>query len=110
MNRRTFICTVAGGFVGAARDVSSQHRGSVPLVGVLYTAAPSVTFNELVPALRELGYTNGTNIALEPRSSSGQPESLPSLATDIVRLNVAAFVAVGPAAVKAAVAATRSIP
>jgi len=104
-----FLSAVAGGLVFAPGDAASQARAT-PRVGVLYTSTPSVLFNMLVPSLRELGYTDGTNIVLEPRSSAGHPETLPGLAADIVGLNVAAFVAVGPAAVTAAVAATRSIP
>jgi putative ABC transport system substrate-binding protein len=109
MNRRNFVCAMAGGIVLAPREVYPQ-AGAAPRVGVLFTTTPSVLFDLLVPALRDLGYADGTNIALVPKSSAGHPGSLPALAADIVRQDVTAFVAVGPAAVEAAVAATRSVP
>jgi len=110
MDRRTFLYAVASGAITEPLTAAAQRTGTVPRVGVLYTTAPSVTFNELGPALRELGYFDGANIVLDPRSSAGQPEALSGLATELARLNVAVLVAVGPAAVKAAVKATRSIP
>ena len=109
MDRRTFLYSVASGALTEPLTAAAQRAGTVPRVGVLFTSAPSVTFNELVPALRELGYFDGTNIVLDPRSSAGRPEVLPSLAIELARLNVAVLVAVGPAAVKAAVAAGNSL-
>ena len=108
MDRRKFISSAASAALAVPLRTFAQGEGAVPRVGVLVTTAPSVAFNELVPALRELGYVDGTNILLELRSSAGKPEALPGLAADLVRLNVAVLVAVGPPAVTAAVAATTS--
>jgi putative ABC transport system substrate-binding protein len=57
-----------------------------------------------------LGYIDGRNITLELRSGNGKPEAIPALVIELVRLNPAALLVVGSAAVKAAIAATRSIP
>ena len=60
--------------------------------------------------LRELGYVDGRNIAIEPRWAEGQYDRYPALAADLVRLNADVIVAGGGAATKAAQQATRTIP
>jgi putative tryptophan/tyrosine transport system substrate-binding protein len=112
MDRRTFMKALAVGFVTASRVAIAQTTGAVPRVGVLLqtVTTASATLSLLEPALRERGYTSGKDIVLEARSSGGKPEALPGLAADLVRRNVTVMVAVGPAAVKAAIDATRSIP
>jgi putative tryptophan/tyrosine transport system substrate-binding protein len=62
-------------------------------------------------ALRELGYIEGQNIAIEYRSAEGKPDRLPQLAAELVRLNVDIIVAAGGASVvRAANSATKTIP
>jgi putative ABC transport system substrate-binding protein len=61
--------------------------------------------------LRELGYNEGHNIAIEYRSAHGHNERLPGLASDLVQLNVdAIFVSGGTPGVLAAKNATTEIP
>src|ERR1700675_3526546 len=112
MDRRMFMEALAVGFVTAPHVAIAQTTGAVPRVGVLLqtVTTASATLNLLEPALRERGYTSGKDIVLEARSSGGKPEALPGLAADLVRRNVTVMVAVGPAAVKAAIDATRAIP
>ena len=62
-------------------------------------------------ALREHGYIEGQNIAIEYRYSAGKPERAPELAADLVRLKVDIIVvAGGPTWVQAAKNATRRYP
>ena len=62
-------------------------------------------------ALREHGYIEGQNIAIEYRYSAGKPERAPELAADLVRLKVDIIVvAGGPTWVQAAKNATKTIP
>jgi putative tryptophan/tyrosine transport system substrate-binding protein len=60
--------------------------------------------------LRALGYVEGQNIVIEWRSSGGQVERLPDLATELVRLKVDVIVATDNPAIAAAQRATSTIP
>jgi putative ABC transport system substrate-binding protein len=60
--------------------------------------------------MRELGFTEGTNLAIEYRVRPGKPEEILALANDLVRARVDAILAVSAAAVSAAANATASIP
>jgi putative ABC transport system substrate-binding protein len=60
--------------------------------------------------LRELGYVEGQNIAIEPRWTEGKDDRLPALAADLVRSKVDVIVAETGAATRAAQEATRTIP
>lgn len=62
-------------------------------------------------ALRELGYIEGQNIAIEYRYAEGKLDRLPELATELARLRVNMIVAAGgTATVRAAMKATKTIP
>ncbi len=60
--------------------------------------------------LRELGYVEGKNIVIEWRTAEGQSDRLPSLAAELVRLNVAVIVTAGAASTRPAKEATTTIP
>jgi putative ABC transport system substrate-binding protein len=59
--------------------------------------------------LRELGYVEGQNLILDTRHAQGKQDRLPTLAKELVGLNVEVIVAGGPA-VRAAAQATKEIP
>jgi putative tryptophan/tyrosine transport system substrate-binding protein len=62
-------------------------------------------------ALRELGYVDGQNIAIEYRYADGKPDRFPDLAVELVRLKVDIIVAAGGSViVQAAKNATKTIP
>jgi len=60
--------------------------------------------------LRELGYVEGQTVVLEVRFAGGKPEAFPAFAAELARRKVDVLVAIGPAALKAAKAATTTIP
>ena len=60
--------------------------------------------------LRELGYVEGQNIALEPRWADGKYDRYPALAADLVHLKVDVIVTVGGAATRATQQVTKTIP
>jgi putative ABC transport system substrate-binding protein len=60
--------------------------------------------------LRELGYVEGKNLAVEYRWAEGQVERLPALAAELVRLKVDVIVTAGPTVTRATKEATASIP
>ncbi|TMH32979.1 MAG: hypothetical protein E6H66_13070 [Betaproteobacteria bacterium] len=115
MDRRTFIGGVVFNILAGSSIVDAQQPRKMPVVGIMITTALTTGMNAqtiaaLRAGLRELGYVEGQNIVLELRSAGGKPEALGGLAEELVRLNATILCAFGPAAVRAAVAATRTIP
>jgi putative ABC transport system substrate-binding protein len=112
MQRRSFL-TLLGGAVGWPLAARAQQRTSIPRIGYLFSFA-EVEGRHLWEAcrqgLRELGYVEGRNIAVEPRFAEGRHERLPGLADDLVRRKVDVIVAAATPASRAAHAATRTIP
>ncbi len=104
MNRRTFITTAAGILV-APVAVEAQQTGKVFRIGAL-GALPEL----LRQGLREAGYVEGQNLAIESRDPEGQTERYGDLTAELVRLKVDVIVAFNPAATLAAKRATASIP
>ena len=60
--------------------------------------------------MRELGYVEGQNLVIERRYAEGKLDRLPALASELVRLGVDVIVPVGGPAIRAAKAATTTIP
>ena len=109
MDRRAFICTLAGSLFASPLADEAQPAGKVYRIAWLQfgSGGPRVT---LLDALRELGYIEGRNITFEVRPADAHPERLPALAAEVVRLNVDIIVAVAPPAILAAKGATTTIP
>ena len=89
MDRRSFLLTSLAGVIGAPLAAEAQRRGAIPRVGVL-DPEPKQRLSPCLPAfqqgLRELGYVEGRSIAVEYRYAEGQPDRLPGLAAELVRL------------------------
>jgi len=114
MERRTFIGVVTGGLLAAAPlATEAQPTGKVPRIAFLTTTSPenpSPPTDAFRRALRDLGYVEGQNLAVEWRWGRGTTERFPEFAADVVRLNVDVIVAANTAAGQAAQRATRTIP
>ena len=91
----------------------AQQPTNIPRIGFL-TAVPLSVMSARTEAfrqgLRELGYVEGKTILIEWRSAEGQPDRLPSLAAELVRLKVDVIVTGGPSATRPVKAATGTIP
>jgi putative ABC transport system substrate-binding protein len=91
----------------------AQQPKKIPLIGFLSARDPateSVRANAIRLALRELGYIEGQNIAIEYRYAHGKLDRLPELAAELVRLKVDIVVAGGDPGIRAAKNATKTIP
>jgi putative tryptophan/tyrosine transport system substrate-binding protein len=92
-----------------------QHSqpATVPRIGYLFLqpfSASAHLRDAFRQGLRELGYVEGQNIAIDFRNAEGRPERLRDLASELVRLRVAVIVAAPEASIEAAEHATRTIP
>src|SRR6478752_9919693 len=110
MRRREFIAVVAGALSWPVA-ADAQQTGKMPRIGVLNNGSAALrTNNALFQALRELGYTEGQNVAIELRFADWQLDRLPALAAELVALRVDVIVAGATPAARAAKQATRTIP
>jgi putative ABC transport system substrate-binding protein len=94
--------------------VAWAQQAALPVIGYLGTQSADDEYKNLtVPflqGLKESGYVDGQNIAIEYRWAENQPDRLPVLAADLVRGRVAVIVASSTPAALAAKAATTTIP
>jgi putative tryptophan/tyrosine transport system substrate-binding protein len=115
MDRRTFLGGTGAVLLAAPLAAEAQQAAGTPRVGFLSPSSLSDPrtaryFQALVQGLRELGYVEGQNIAIEPRWAEGKYDRLPGLAVELVRLKVTVIVTYGGAATKAVRQATETIP
>ncbi len=112
MNRRTFLCGLTLGAVAAPLAAQAQQKAK-PVIGYLHFASPG-PFADRVAAfhqgLRETGYVEGQNVAIEYRWAEGHYDRLPALAADLVGRKVDVIAANGPPSASAAKGATSTIP
>ena len=100
---------LAGGVTAEAQQPKKIHRIGYLLAGD--PAGESTRFEAIRLALRELGYIEGQNIAIEYRYAEGKQDRYPELAAELVRLKVDIIVAAGGnVMVRAAKNATKTIP
>jgi putative ABC transport system substrate-binding protein len=111
IDRRIFIAAVGGNILARPLvAVAQQRQGKMPRVGVLAIAPVPQLVLAWQDGLRDLGYIEGQNIVVDYRYSKGQDDALPSLASELVRLNVDVIVTAGTPAALAAKHATKTIP
>jgi putative tryptophan/tyrosine transport system substrate-binding protein len=100
-------------FVGLTSVAEAQQPKKLPRIGYLTAAsaeAQSSRTDAFRQGLRDLGYVEGKNIVIEYRHAEGNPDRLPELAADLVRLKVDVFVVQNNTVARAAVGATKTIP
>ena len=108
MDRRAFICSIAGGVIAAPLAVYAQSTGKTWRIGFLREGRAPLA-PAYLEALRKLGWVEGRNIMVEPRYADNS-EQLPDLAAELVRLKVDLIFAAGWRSTRAAKEATTTIP
>jgi ABC-type uncharacterized transport system substrate-binding protein len=90
---------------------AGQSTGKIPRVGILFIGDRDQPHLEAFKqGLRERGYTEGKNIALEYRYAEGKTDRLPLLAAELVQLKVDIIVATADLGARAARQATKTTP
>jgi putative ABC transport system substrate-binding protein len=111
MRRREFIAAL-GGAVAVWPLAARAQQPAMPVVGFLRDTSLA-PFAHLVTAfrqgLKEAGFVEGQNVAIEFRSAEGQKDRLPALVADVIRRPVAVIVG-NIAPTLAAKAATTTVP
>jgi putative ABC transport system substrate-binding protein len=112
MRRRDFMTILGGAAVAWPLPLSAQ-QAAMPVVGIMVAGSaralrPAIAgFHE---GLKETGYVEGQNVAVEYRYAEGQFERFPAFASDLVRRQVAVLFMTSTAGALAAKRATATIP
>ena len=112
MYRREFITLLCGAAAAWPLAARAQQAGKQPTIG-FSGAAPSIESQRIaafVQRLRELGWIDGRNLAIEYRWAEGRDERYTEIAAELVRLKVDVIVTVATPATLAAKQATTVIP
>jgi putative ABC transport system substrate-binding protein len=114
-NRRKLVIALGAGALGAPFDLYAQPQSKVWRVGFLSQGArpaalDSDVFGAFMRGMRDLGYVEAKNLAMEWRFADGKYERLPGLAAELARLKVDVIVTQGTPDTRAAQKSTTTIP
>src|SRR5215469_3465439 len=109
MRRRRFLAALGGAAIVRCRSARTQTR-ALPLVALLTPRTFDANIDALRRGLRELGYVEGQNVALEVRSAEGDYRRLPALAAELVALKPDVIVTNSDSAIRAVKDAAGTIP
>src|SRR5215510_10440074 len=99
------------GLLLAPLAAHAQPPAKVPRIGVLWERSPTdPSIAAFRQGLRELGYTEGQSIVIEDRYAHGVVDQFPTLAAELIDLNVDVLVVAGTVAAQAAKARTSTVP
>jgi putative tryptophan/tyrosine transport system substrate-binding protein len=110
MRRREFVAMLGSAMVWPL--AAHAQRKALPVIGYLHFAAPNYVpaSSSFLQGLKEFGFVEGQNVALEYRWAEGDYDRLPAMAADLVGMGVDLIAAFGPPSAKAAKNASSTIP
>jgi putative ABC transport system substrate-binding protein len=112
VRRRAFI-TLLGGAATAWPLAARAQQSRMPVIGFLHIASLETRRNQVASfyeGLKDTGYVEGQNVAIQYCWAENQNDRLPALATDLVRHQVDVIAALSTPSVLAAKNATTTIP
>ena len=111
MNRRRWLRAMAGALVSMPFAATMAQGRNVPRIGFLLFNSPGTEpIGPLLQGLEAMGYVDGKTLAIEYRFAEGNPERLPDLAAELVRLKPDVIFAFGGDVAPFAKRATTAIP
>src|SRR5947207_1460076 len=113
LRRRHFITLLAGAAAAWPLAARAQQVGRLPTIGFLGATTPAgggQLLAAFVQRLRELGWVDGRNIAIEVRWAEGRSERFAEIAAELVRLKVDVILTHNTSPILAAKQATSVIP
>ena len=111
--RRWFVSSVPVALLGAPLVAAAQSPAKHPRIGYVGAGSPATAGHHaraFVEGLRDHGYVDGQNIAIEYRWAEGKLERLPGLVTDLIRVRVDVLVSSAAPAIRAAKERTSTMP
>jgi putative tryptophan/tyrosine transport system substrate-binding protein len=114
VQRREFITVLAGAAAAWPRAARAQQQSAMPVVGYFHPGLPEPSADNTAAfrqGLGELGFVEGSNVAIEYRFAGNDASKIPEMMADLVRRRVAVIAATGGSdGARAAKAATATIP
>lgn len=116
MLRRTIVGALVGSVIALPLRIAAQQPPTSNVLGYLgqgsraVELSPTGTLPVLLRNLRELGYVEGQNLAVDARYANGRPEDLPMLAAQLVKANPRVIVVGSAGLARAVLAHTHTIP